>query len=835
MSILAKIYPSQVRRFFLMKAKINSLNLGKEDYDFIQAMDVFSLDAGVALKKKINKPLLVDINELPNLKGRPTAANLPPFFKRLLNQKVVELSEEADQYITTCESLANYSSNFLNRNAQVIKNLNPFWVKNSSKNRLREELQLADDAFCLVFPATAAPNYGVEETIKALKLLPDFVKLIFVGRFNLSQYEAAVKAMVERENLVDRVFYKGPFYGDEYFEYLSGGDIAITPLSMKVTNHQYILPSRLLDMITAEIPIISTNIQEFFKLNSEIDIGFGLDHLHEQQIAKAVLNFMSLDERLKQLLKTNILKLKSALVKEKEQQRYFELVTELVKGNVKKAALICNLGIVNNKRLVTFCETLEQHGVTVDIYCLEPTREELRSRLQSTKFISLSAVKSISITSKSFLNYLEAVISRIYVNDVQDLFAKLAKSWGRLYRRIKPKVYFYTKNQLQLTEKFAQEVAKVNDFTPDVILLHDTLASKAGMELYNNNKNAHLVMDVTEIPDLKERISVELRNLSPKAVQKFVAWENSFIQDSKLIFTLNNSFKNFIAARYQRDDVEVVKNIRYRFYPTRNPVRFLLNLAADEIVVVFTGFSSVATCALPIIEAFTYLSPKIHLLFLSAPTNNSFRKRLIAKTKQLQLLDRVHFHEPIYGEQYLEILSSCDIGLVLFKTDMLQTKLVLPNRYLDFVAAGLPVLSSNVVDVEHYIHTYDTGDSIEEINPETIAQGIRNILDKYEIHGNGVVNNKFKDNALKLQEHICAENDFDYFSKKIRHLVKEVEHPKIAFLARQRLSTNTRIARQCKSLINEGCEVKLYGINEGPSEALLNQMGNVSVEIFDIV
>lgn len=818
-----------------MKQKINSLNVSHHGYDYIQAMDVFSLEAGVEFKKKANKPLIVDINELPSLRGRPNTANLNPFFKRLLNQRVTEFAKEADNYITTCESLADFSELFLGCKPQIIKNLNPTWErKNKAENRLRSSLNLSDEAFCLVFPATAAPNYGVEETIRALKLLPEYVKLIFVGRFNLPHYEEAVKTLIDRENLSDRVFFKGPFYGDEYFEYLSGGDIAISPLSMKIANHQYILPSRLLDMITAEIPIISTNISEFFKLNCEWNIGFGLDYLHEQQIAKAVQNYIGLDETSKQLLRSNLSKLKASFSQEIEQQRYFDLVLKLTNSRVKKAAFICNLGIVNNKRLVTFCETLERRGVEVDIYCLEPTREELRKALKATNFIPLREKNSFSIDNKAFLDFALAAMSRIYVSDVKGVYNRMKYSIQKLFRNTKPKTNIYTKNQLTLTEKFAEEIAKVKDFSPDVILLHDTLASKAGVELYKNNQQAHLVMDVTEIPDLRERISVELRCLSPAAITQFATWEHAFIQDSKLIFTLNKSFKNFITERYQRNDVEVVKNIRPRFHPKRNPVRFLLNIAPDDIVVVFSGFSAHATCALPIIAAFAQLPSNVHLLFLSAATNNAFRKRLIAEIKKLELNDRVHFHAPIYGDQYLEVLSSCDIGLVLFETDVLQTKLVLPNRYLDFVAAGLPVLSSNVVDVQHYIHTYDTGDSIEEITEGNIAQGIMNIIDKYEIRGNGVINQTFKDNSHKLQEDICEENDFIHFSQKVRNLVKDVEQPKVAFLARQRLSSNTRIARQCKSLINEGCEVRLYGINEGPSPSLLNQMGDVKVEVIDI-
>ncbi|WP_131781618.1 glycosyltransferase [Legionella gresilensis] len=828
--LMSKFYPGPVKRFFLMKYFVKK-NLATKEYDFIQAMDVFSLDAAVSFKNQIQKPLIVDINELPDLNGRPATAKLHSFFKNLLNRKIKSLVGKVDSYITTCTSLSEFTKSFLGCDASEIKNANSIWQKKSNRNRIQEDLKFSNDAFILIFPATAAPNYGVEDSIHALKKLPGYIKLIFIGRFNTPEYKKKIQALVKKENLSRRVFFKGPYYGNEYFEYLSSGHLGLAPLSFHIKNHNYILPSRLLDMITTEIPMISTNIKEFYKLNSTAAIGIGLDYLNSFQIAKAIKNYIALTEYEKKSIKTNILKLKELLIKDKEQEKYLKIINKMVDLKYKKIAFICNIGIVNNKRLITFCKTLEEQGASIDVYCIEPPRQELKEELANTnficlnnqnKFLFLSFLSCLTFLIKDFSSFFGSFLFKHFKNIIQ------------YYKKFIPKTFVNAKKQLLITRKFARKIKKIKDYNPDIILLHDTLASKAGIELYKKNPSAQLVMDVTEIPDLKERGNLALRNLPQPINKKFINWEKKFIQKSKLIFTLNSSFKIFMENRYQRDDIEIVKNVRIHTSNKRKSLNLTLNLSSSDIVVVFAGSSSVITCALPTISAFKRLPSNVHLLFLGEATNKIFQQKMLAHVKKLNLVNRVHFHAPIYGRDYLETLAACDIGLVLFKTDTLQTKLVLPNRYLDFVAVGLPVISSDIIDVKDYIIKYNTGEYLKTITPDTIATGIRNIIQQFKIEGNGERCSEFKIRAEALKNHVSEQNDFEVFATKIRQLVEHINSPKVAFLARQRLSSNTRIARQCLALKEGGFDVKLYGINEGPSIELLKQMGNIKVEVFDI-
>ena len=412
-----------------------------------------------------------------------------------------------------------------------------------------------------------------------------------------------------------------------------------------------------------------------------------------------------------------------------------------------------------------------------------------------------------------------------------DKFKKYFKKYKRKYTSNSSTA---DRVQLGMTNKFASSISKEKDFKPDVILLHDTLASKAGLKMHQNFSEAKLVMDVTEIPDLNERASANLRNLSNGAKKKFKKWEFGFIDKSKQIFTLNESFKSFIQERYGRDDVEVIKNVREKIKPKHHNIRELFNVGKNDILVVFAGMASPDTGAIPTISAFAKLPSNYHLLFLGNATNNAFMTSLKNNVKSKKLLERVHFHPPVYGNEYNDILGQCDIGLVTFKTYILQTKLVLPNRFLDFVAAELPVLTTNMVDVEKYVSEYDIGQVIGNPSPENIVEGIKKLVKKYNVEGNCKIDKSFKTRIKTLSDDILESNDFEVFGKKVRSLVDKDKKPKLAFLARQRVHSNTRIARQCKALVDQGFDLKLYGINEGPDENLLKEMGNVKTKIFKI-
>ena len=101
---------------------------------------------------------------------------------------------------------------------------------------------------------------------------------------------------------------------------------------------------------------------------------------------------------------------------------------------------------------------------------------------------------------------------------------------------------------------------------------------------------------------------------------------------------------------------------------------------------------------------------------------NSYRNKLEKIVEELELADIVKLNEVVMREQIPELISNNDIGIVPYlQTDYMN--LALPTKVFEYVAAGLPVVSTRLKDL------YKTFDSssityVETDKPEEIAKAI---------------------------------------------------------------------------------------------------------------
>ena len=75
------------------------------------------------------------------------------------------------------------------------------------------------------------------------------------------------------------------------------------------------------------------------------------------------------------------------------------------------------------------------------------------------------------------------------------------------------------------------------------------------------------------------------------------------------------------------------------------------------------------------------------------------------------------------------ILNQTKVGLVAYSKDAIMS---LPNKPFEYMAAGLPLLSSLSGELEQLIQEYGIGRSYEAGNPASLAEGIRWFYDHPE-------------------------------------------------------------------------------------------------------
>ncbi len=104
--------------------------------------------------------------------------------------------------------------------------------------------------------------------------------------------------------------------------------------------------------------------------------------------------------------------------------------------------------------------------------------------------------------------------------------------------------------------------------------------------------------------------------------------------------------------------------------------------------------------------------------------------------------------------QLLDWTASADIGLIIYSPDYsLNVQMCLPNKFFEYLMAGLPVLSSQLLVVAGLIHDYEVGQIVTSLEPAVVGKAISRMLtDQVEL-------DRMHHNALKASQDFCWKKE----------------------------------------------------------------------------
>ncbi len=184
-----------------------------------------------------------------------------------------------------------------------------------------------------------------------------------------------------------------------------------------------------------------------------------------------------------------------------------------------------------------------------------------------------------------------------------------------------------------------------------------------------------------------------------------------------------------IAEQYVKDypelkDVYVIRNLPHKVdLPSFNKKEIYEDSVKS---VVFSGYLLPGRSLHNIIRAFSLINDKnIKLVIIG---NGILKKELVQLTAELGLNDSVTFKALLPNHQVIPALSHYDLGLSLIEADCLNRQFALPNKFFEYLSAGLPILASNIITQKAYMERYKVGKTINPDTPETIAKAVREML-----------------------------------------------------------------------------------------------------------
>jgi glycosyltransferase involved in cell wall biosynthesis len=233
----------------------------------------------------------------------------------------------------------------------------------------------------------------------------------------------------------------------------------------------------------------------------------------------------------------------------------------------------------------------------------------------------------------------------------------------------------------------------------------------------------------------------EMPAIQGKMSQKLWRYlEKSLVPKIKYMITASGSYAKWFRKKYNVDPI-VVQNAPRKLdftveIPENNPKIVLYQGAINP----FRGIDKV-------ILAMHHLDNVILKIAGDGPKKKEYQELVIKENLQ----DKVHFLGKLLPEDLRKITITVDCGMSIEENGGESYFYSLPNKVLDCIQARVPLILSNLPEMQNIKNQFDIGEIIKDHQPESIAQSISLILNKGR--------KNYQPELEKASKELCWENE----------------------------------------------------------------------------
>ena len=262
--------------------------------------------------------------------------------------------------------------------------------------------------------------------------------------------------------------------------------------------------------------------------------------------------------------------------------------------------------------------------------------------------------------------------------------------------------------------------------------------------LISKIRNIPVVYDTHEL--FTETPEVIHRKFVQSVWQRIERWIFPKLTD---VFTVSESIAQYYMDKY-KVEVKVVRNVP----PSRNfknrKTRKELDIPEDRKILILQGSGiNIQRGAEELIRSMQYIDKHLLLIIGGGDVINDL-KQLVS---DLNLNDKARFLPRLPMEQLYQYTMNADLGITIDKDTNMNYRFSLPNKLFDYIHAGIPVLASPLTEIKKIIEKYKIGKTIENHNPEHIAEKIKEMTlspDKIK---------EWKENCKFAASELCWEKE----------------------------------------------------------------------------
>ncbi len=274
------------------------------------------------------------------------------------------------------------------------------------------------------------------------------------------------------------------------------------------------------------------------------------------------------------------------------------------------------------------------------------------------------------------------------------------KSYRGIFNKI-PKQLAYVFGLLEITYKFS--IAGIR-FRPNIIHCHGPFVLLAGViiKFFNGGK---LIYDAHELESNKngqslivsksvfliEKISWKSVDLLISVSDSILEWYKKKLGEKQTVLVLNS-------PQIQNESInneKIEKNSNY--------FRKLYKIAPDKKIFLYLGAFVPGRGIEQLLSIFESKISNAHIVFMG------YGKLQQIITTYADRSSNIHIHKALPQDKFISIAASADIGVCMIEKISLSDYYSLPNKFFEYIFAGLTVLGSNFPEISKYIEKYSLG------------------------------------------------------------------------------------------------------------------------------
>ncbi|HAW20237.1 MAG TPA: hypothetical protein DCX14_08650 [Flavobacteriales bacterium] len=191
------------------------------------------------------------------------------------------------------------------------------------------------------------------------------------------------------------------------------------------------------------------------------------------------------------------------------------------------------------------------------------------------------------------------------------------------------------------------------------------------------------------------------------------------------VVTVGDGVAECIRDAYRVEPI-VVRNCHDQNLEDRNTLslRQELELDENEVLIVSIGNDKAGHDGAQIVRALSFLPENFHIAFVGR-----FHEKKSSLAEMLGIRKRVHLPGAVTPEKIVPYVKSADLAILPYTPITENYRYILPNGFFQSIAAGLPLLYTDLPDIMRAIDKHSIGRIIDMSDAKLIAEVIKSTVD----------------------------------------------------------------------------------------------------------